>query len=85
MMVLDLQCANDHFFEGWFLNMEAFNRQKEAGDVHCPICEDNHIRQALSAVAIKRSSRTSEEGETSPPQEVFLKKFTIILKRISRR
>jgi hypothetical protein len=60
-MVLDLQCANKHFFEGWFANSEAFYRQKEAGEIRCPVCEDNQINQVLSPVAIKRSPRCSKE------------------------
>jgi hypothetical protein len=75
MMVLDLTCGNNHFFEGWFRNMEDFNRQKEAGDIRCPVCEDNRIRQALSAVAIKRSGRGGEENEAPPTPATLLKKF----------
>ena len=63
MMVLDLQCANEHFFEGWFGNSEAFYRQKEAGEIRCPVCEDNQINQVLSPVTIKRSPRFSKEEE----------------------
>jgi hypothetical protein len=54
MMVLELKCANEHLFEGWFTNSEAFSRQKELGKIRCPICEDNQIAQALSPVTIRR-------------------------------
>jgi hypothetical protein len=67
MMVLDLQCANEHFFEGWFANSEAFYRQKGAGEIRCPVCEDNQINQVLSPVAIKRSSRFSGAEEEFNP------------------
>ncbi len=67
MMVLDLQCANEHFFEGWFANSEAFYHQKEAGEIRCPVCEDNQINQVLSPVAIKRSSRFSSAEEEFNP------------------
>jgi hypothetical protein len=63
MMVLDLKCANEHYFEGWFANTEAFTRQKESGDIRCPVCEDNQVTRVLSPVAIKRPSRFSHEGE----------------------
>jgi hypothetical protein len=63
MMVLDLQCANEHFFEGWFVNSGAFYRQKGAGEIRCPVCEDNRISQALSPVAIKRHPRTSNKED----------------------
>ena len=72
MMVLDLQCANEHFFEGWFANSDAFYQQKRAGEIRCPVCEDNQISQVLSPVAIKRSSRfaNSEEEMTSAVQKI---------------
>ena len=63
MMVLDLQCANEHFFEGWFANSETFYKQKGAGEIRCPVCEDNRISQALSPVAIKRHPRNSNKEE----------------------
>lgn len=75
MMVLDLTCGNDHFFEGWFRNMEDFNRQKEEGKIRCPLCEDKRIRQALSAVVIKRSGRDVDEKETPPSPANLLRRF----------
>jgi hypothetical protein len=70
MMVLDLKCANDHYFEGWFANTQTFYQQKEAGEIHCPVCENNQIIQMLSPVAIKRASGPSpEESEIPSPLE----------------
>jgi hypothetical protein len=54
MMVLDLQCSKGHAFEGWFASREAFDKQRDQGEIQCPICEDTLIRQVLSAVAIKK-------------------------------
>ena len=65
MMVLDLKCSQEHYFEGWFANSENFSRQRELGEIRCPVCEDNQISQALSPVAIKRGSRVVHEGEDS--------------------
>jgi hypothetical protein len=65
MMVLDLKCTNEHYFEGWFTNTQAFSRQKELGEIRCPVCEDNQISQALSPVAIKRHPGFSNEEEES--------------------
>ena len=70
MMVLDLKCANDHYFEGWFANMQAFSQQKEAGEIYCPVCENNQVIQVLSPVTIKRPSRpSSEEADLTNPLE----------------
>jgi len=75
MMVLELQCANGHTFEGWFSNSEAFNRQKEACEIHCPVCEDNRVIQVLSPVAIKKNDRPSTSEESEKPGEEVLKEF----------
>jgi hypothetical protein len=75
MMVLDLKCANEHYFEGWFANTKAFNHQKEAGEICCPVCENNQVIQVLSPVAIKRSSRFSPEVEDSNPSMDTLNQF----------
>ena len=63
MIIFDLQCTNDHRFEGWFDNSEDFERQLTEGQLLCPYCEDAHIRKVPSAVAIKRQG--SAPGERS--------------------
>ena len=68
MMVLELKCGNNHLFEGWFSNSEAFSRQKESGKIQCPICEDTAIVQVLSPVAIRRS--TAREPGPGEPQDL---------------
>jgi hypothetical protein len=75
MMVLELRCANEHYFEGWFANSQAFNRQKDAGEIHCPVCEDNRIVQVLSPVAIRKTDRPSIEEESAKPDLGQLKEF----------
>jgi hypothetical protein len=63
MMVLELKCTNEHHFEGWFANTEAFNRQKESGEIQCPFCEDHQIVRVLSPVAIRRYDRLTSQDE----------------------
>jgi len=62
-MVLDLKCAKEHYFEGWFANSLAFNQQKESGEIRCPVCENNQVIQVLSPVAIKRSTGLPSRDE----------------------
>ena len=75
MMVLDLKCSKGHTFEGWFTNSENFYRQKESGEIRCPVCEDNQISQVLSAVAIKRNPRAVQEGEEASDPLKKLQEF----------
>jgi hypothetical protein len=71
MKVLDLSCANQHTFEGWFSNEEDYQGQRERGILQCPVCGSDEVHKRLSAprlnlgasipVAPKRSS-----AETAP-------------------
>ena len=56
MIAFDLQCANGHKFEGWFDDGQAFEDQKKAGLVTCPVCEDTHVTKAPTTFAISRSA-----------------------------
>lgn len=55
MIAYDLKCQNDHTFEGWFEDAQAFSKQLKAGLVACPICDDTHITRIPSTFAIKGS------------------------------
>lgn len=52
MIVFDLKCGGGHVFEAWFGSSIAYETQREAGQVHCPICDDSTIIKALMAPAI---------------------------------
>ncbi len=62
-----LLCHRDHAFEAWFRDSEAFDRQKEAGQVSCPACGDTDVRKAMMAPAIRRSAKTSASAPVTPP------------------
>ena len=49
MKVLDLLCAHDHAFEGWFASEDDFQGQLVRGLVQCPMCGNADIRKGLSA------------------------------------
>lgn len=49
MKVLDLRCARDHLFEGWFASDDDFVRQGERGLIACPICADTVVLRLPSA------------------------------------
>lgn len=52
MKVLDLRCAQDHAFEGWFAGEADFQDQLQRGAVQCPLCGDSQVRKVLSAPRI---------------------------------
>ncbi len=49
MLVLNLACALDHGFEGWFGSADDFESQRERGLVSCPICANVEIKRMPSA------------------------------------
>lgn len=69
MKVLDLQCAHQHVFEGWFASEVDFLGQCERGLVSCPMCGDASITKMLSA---PRLNLGSARAEVSAPQELVV-------------
>ncbi len=49
MKVLDLKCAQEHVFEGWFASEEDFQTQSQRGLVACPVCGQTAVEKQLSA------------------------------------
>ncbi|MDF1483974.1 DUF1178 family protein [Ramlibacter sp. H39-3-26] len=49
MKVLNLRCAHQHTFEGWFASEEDFQSQCARGLVECPLCGDTAIAKLPSA------------------------------------
>jgi len=49
MKVLDLKCARQHVFEGWFASEDDFQSQLGRDLVQCPMCGDAAISKQLSA------------------------------------
>lgn len=49
MKVLNLRCAHDHAFEGWFASEADFQSQLDGGLVECPVCSDKAITKLPSA------------------------------------
>ena len=66
MIVFDLTCAQGHVFEGWFRDSAAFDEQKAAGDIICPVCADCTISKAPMAPRLALSTR-GEEVAPPPP------------------
>ena len=66
MIAFDLMCANGHTFEGWFDNLESFERQDSEKMIICPLCENTEIKKILSPVAMKSSSRSSLKNNDLP-------------------
>ena len=56
MKVLDLQCPQQHSFEGWFGSEDDFQDQLARGLVECPFCGDTAVSKMLSAPRLNLGS-----------------------------
>jgi len=64
MKVLDLACAHDHRFEGWFASEDDFVDQWGRGLVNCPVCADASITKRLSAPRLNLGAALPQEAPT---------------------
>ena len=72
MKVLDLQCSQQHTFEGWFGSEDAFQDQLARGLVECPLCGDAAVTKLLSAPRLNLGSGSdpgaSQQVVSAPDQ-----------------
>ena len=73
MKVLNLQCAHQHEFEGWFGSEDDYTSQLERGLVSCPMCGDVSIQKKLSAPRLNlRAGRQEVPAEPAASTAVAL-------------
>ena len=68
MILYELKCPAEHFFEGWFRNSEAYDEQRAAGEIACPVCGVHDIDKAPMAPRLARS----EKSLPSPAEQLQL-------------
>ena len=61
MIVFDLRCGGGHVFEAWFASGAAYDEQRAAGQVACPLCGDSTVEKAAMAPAVPA------KGNAGPP------------------
>ena len=47
-------CAKQNDFDGWFQNIEAFEKQKILGLISCPICASGNIIKSLTTPSFRK-------------------------------
>jgi hypothetical protein len=73
MKVLNLRCAHEHRFEGWFASGEDFETQSGQGLVECPLCGDKVIERLptaprLNVMALREAPNTATAGPDAGTQ-----------------
>lgn len=69
MKVLNLCCAQDHRFEGWFGSEADFQSQFEGGLVECPLCGDKAVTRLPSAPRLNVSGAREPKAAAPAPAE----------------
>jgi hypothetical protein len=83
MIVFDLKCSNDHEFETWFPSSDAFDKQRKAKKVVCPICGDAKVDKALMAPSVSGTKKKGEKAvHLSSKSEEQVGKYMTALKAI---
>ena len=65
MKVLNLLCAHQHAFEGWFASEDDFQAQLARGLVECPLCSDKGIQKMPSAPRLNLGAQLSPSNTPS--------------------
>ena len=68
MKVLNLQCAHQHGFEGWFGSEDDFTSQLARGLVSCPLCGDAQIQKMLSAPRLNLRAAREDKQPAAPAE-----------------
>ena len=64
MIVFDLKCGGGHVFEAWFGSSVAYEDQRVAGQVRCPMCDSGDVTKALMAPAIAAKGNRKPNAPT---------------------
>ena len=64
MIVFDLKCGDGHVFEAWFGSTPAYEEQRAAGQVRCPLCDSGDVTKALMAPAIAAKGNRKPDAPT---------------------
>lgn len=65
MIVFDLKCAHGHKFEAWFKGSDAYEEQRAAGVIICPVCGDADVSKAPMAPNIASGKGRGEDDKAS--------------------
>ena len=82
-------CSEQSDFDGWFQNIEAFEKQMNLGLINCPICGGENILKLLTAPSLKKIQNSNKRVSTEEVEknsfgyEKF-KNITTILRSITK-
>jgi len=77
MIVFDLRCEDNHVFEAWFQNSDAYDAQARQGQVECPFCGNCNVTKSLMSPNIpakgtEQNSTTSDSIQFSSMENAMV-------------
>ena len=80
-------CADQNNIDGWFQNIEAFEKQMDLGLITCPICGGENILKSLTTPSLKKIQNSNKSNSKEKiEQDTFgnekLKNITTIIRSI---
>lgn len=87
MILYDLRCKTGHEFEAWFRDSAAYDKQRKAGAVLCPLCGDKKVEKALMAPAVgkKGNSRTPSAPAAPSPDVAKMAEAMQLLRQLRKQ
>lgn len=70
MIKYALLCDQDHAFDAWFSDSDAYEMQVERGLVECPHCGSTVIRKALMAPAVRTARQVEARDAKADLQKI---------------
>ena len=69
-------CTDQKDFDGWFQNIEAFEKQKDLGLINCPICGSDNVVKSLTTPSLKiiKNENSNQKKETNDLEQKKLSK-----------
>ncbi|MBU4277113.1 MAG: DUF1178 family protein [Proteobacteria bacterium] len=78
MIVFDLQCDQEHPFEGWFEDLKDLQQQIKKGLVSCPVCGSPQVRRVPSSFGIaKARGEAADQAQAAQLLGQSLKRYFV--------
>jgi len=58
-------CLEEKGFDGWFQNIEAYEKQKLQGLISCPVCGSDDVVKSLTTPSLKKTKNMIQDVETN--------------------
>ena len=58
-------CSEKNEFDGWFQNIEAYEKQKLQGLISCPVCGSDDVVKSLTTPSLKKTKNMIQDVETN--------------------